>query len=203
METTEEPNADVATAPEGFIIDAICIKSGTDAFDEFASDEGPKHSILITANGTYDGYVVTGIGTSEVTVDDSGVAHDVSHIDYRLVEDDQLELQVVKAWEGDVDEADLDDVTVNFTIAVNGGAAVSGAGPVDVEDGDTVVITEEVIGLPDNCDYVSGLANPYTANASAAVDDLITLTVTNTVDCCECAAGTAYSRQDRRSDVRP
>ena len=103
-----------------------------------------------------------GSGRVEVTVDDSGVAHDVSHIDYRLVEDDQLELQVVKAWDGDVDEIDLDDVTVTFTIAVNGGTAASGAGPVDVEDGDSVVITELATGLPDNCSYESDLANLHT-----------------------------------------
>ena len=80
-------DADVATAPDGFIIDAICIKSGDDAFDVYASPEGPKHSILITADGTYDGYVVFGIGTDEVTVDDSAAAHGLSHLDYRLVED--------------------------------------------------------------------------------------------------------------------
>ena len=203
LETTD---ADVATAPDGYIIDAICIKSGDDAFDDYASHEGPKHSILITADGTYDGYVVSGIGTSQVTVDDSGAAHGLSHLDYRLVEDDQLQLQVEKAWAGD--EIDLAGVTVDFTIAVNGGTATEGTGPVDVEDGDSVVITEEASGLPDNCTYESDLAevSPYTVDPDYAVEDLITLTVTNTVDCVNVPQGlltvdkTAEATYDRDHD---
>ena len=203
LETTD---ADVATAPDGYIIDAICIKSGDDAFDDYASLEGPKHSILITADGTYDGYDVSGIGTSQVTVDDSGAAHGLSHIDYRLVEDDQLELQVDKVWAGD--EIDLAGVTVDFTIKVGNGAAVPGAGPVDVEEGDTVVITEEASGLPDNCTYESNLddVSPYIVDAEDAVDGLITRTVTNTVDCVNVPQGlltvdkTAEATFDRDHD---
>lgn len=91
----------VATAPEGFVIDAICIKSGEGTFG------GTTHSGLITADGTYDGFVVSGIGTDQVTVDDSGAAHDVSHIDYRVVEEPPIEpeglLAVVKTADGTFD----------------------------------------------------------------------------------------------------
>ncbi|MGH8944183.1 MAG: hypothetical protein ACRDWF_15305 [Acidimicrobiia bacterium] len=120
-----------------------------------------------------------------------------------------LELQVVKEWDGDVDEIDLDDVTVTFTIAVNGGTATEGAGPVDVEDGDSVVITELATGLPDNCSYESDLdeVSPYTVDPDDAnEDDLITLTVTNTVDCVNVPQGllsvdkTAEATFDRDHD---
>ena len=94
-----------------------------------------------------------------------------------------LQLEVEKAWAGD--EIDLEGVTVAFTIAVNDGAGTPGAGPVAVEEGDSVVITEDATGLPENCTYESDLADvsPYIVDAEDAEDGLITLTVTNTVDC--------------------
>ena len=67
------------TAPEGQVVEAICIKSGNDAI------EGEKHSGLITADTTVDGcYIVEGLGTDEVTVtrvDDSD-CKDISHVDF-------------------------------------------------------------------------------------------------------------------------
>ena len=49
-----------------------------------------------------------------------------------------------------------------------------------------MVITELATGLPHNCSYESDLdeVSPYTVDPDDAnEDDLITLTVTNTVDC--------------------
>lgn len=70
------------TAPPGEVITGVCIKSGDNTFP------GDKqHSELITTNGTFgnnDCFVVSGIGTSTVTVTKNPQASDcktVSHID--------------------------------------------------------------------------------------------------------------------------
>ena len=69
------------TAPEGQVVDAICIKSGEGAI------EGEKHSGLIIADGTIDDcYIVEGLGTDEVTVTrvDDEDCHGISHVDFRV-----------------------------------------------------------------------------------------------------------------------
>lgn len=71
----------VASVPEGYVITAICIKSGSGTFG------GVTHSNLITVDGVYSGYTVSGIGTSTVTVD-QGNQKDVSHIDFRKIGSD-------------------------------------------------------------------------------------------------------------------
>lgn len=95
-------NGGVAVAPDGFVIDAICIKSGDNAFPERAPDH--QHSALITADGTYgDGFTVEGIGTQTVTVSADG--KEVSHLDFSVVETPGPEglLSVEKTAEGTFD----------------------------------------------------------------------------------------------------
>ncbi len=81
---TECSNADETsvstpfTAPSGEIVTGVCIKTGESAFGEL------KHSELLTADGTYgnnDCYIVSGIGTSQVSVTENTDCKDVSHID--------------------------------------------------------------------------------------------------------------------------
>ncbi len=99
-----------ATAPEGFTITAVCIKTGEVAFGT------QKHSEIITVDGTYGNgidaddnalgcYTVAGIGTETVSVTITPLAYrgrnpnngnllscrDISHVDYVLTEDDDDE----------------------------------------------------------------------------------------------------------------
>ena len=80
---TECTNADETgvstpfTAPSGEIVTGVCIKAGNDTFAG-----GLKHSGLITVDGTYgdnDCFVVSGIGTSQVSVTVN--CKSVSHLD--------------------------------------------------------------------------------------------------------------------------
>ena len=80
---TECSNADETgvstpfTAPSGEIVTGVCIKAGNDTFAG-----GLKHSGLITVDGTYgdnDCFVVSGIGTSQVSVTVN--CKSVSHLD--------------------------------------------------------------------------------------------------------------------------
>ncbi len=72
------------TAPAGQIVTGVCIKSGDNTF---TGDK--QHSELITTNGTFgnnDCFVVSGIGTSTVSVTINPQASDckgVSHIDVK------------------------------------------------------------------------------------------------------------------------
>ncbi len=64
------------TAPSGEVVTGVCIKGGEGTFGDL------KHSILLTADGTYgtnDCFVVSGIGTSTVTV--TANCRSVSHLD--------------------------------------------------------------------------------------------------------------------------
>ncbi len=63
-------------APSGEIVTGVCIKGGNNTFGTL------KHSGLLTADGTYgtnDCFVVSGIGTSTVTV--TANCRSVSHLD--------------------------------------------------------------------------------------------------------------------------
>ena len=86
------------TAPAGFVISKIAIKSGNGAFsvpdpdnvDPGDDNTGDQHSGVIYANGTYGigaggpgtGYTVAGLGTGMVTVTKNAGAKDISHVDY-------------------------------------------------------------------------------------------------------------------------
>ncbi len=84
----ESPNANLTgndsilsfTAPDGNIIDGVCIKSGNNMFTP------DKHSTLL-GNGTYENgcYQISGVGTSAVTVERIGTPSDtcqgLSHVD--------------------------------------------------------------------------------------------------------------------------
>jgi hypothetical protein len=64
------------TAPTGFIVTGVCIKSGVQQFDnEMHSD--------VLANGIFDNgcYMVSGVGSDKVTVEKVGNCQDLSHID--------------------------------------------------------------------------------------------------------------------------
>ena len=67
------------TAQSGEVVTGVCIKSGVDTFAG-----NLKHSGLITVDGAYgndDCFIVSGIGTSEVSVTEDTDCKDVSHID--------------------------------------------------------------------------------------------------------------------------
>jgi len=61
----------------GNIITGVCVKSGNEALGAY------QHSVLITEDGTIaDCYVVSGIGTSKVTITEKEGCKDISHVDY-------------------------------------------------------------------------------------------------------------------------
>ncbi len=61
----------------GNIITGICIKSGSQAFPP------EQHSELITTNGLIEScYLVSGIGTSKVTITEEDGCKAISHVDY-------------------------------------------------------------------------------------------------------------------------
>jgi protocatechuate 3,4-dioxygenase beta subunit len=81
------------TAPAGFIITKVAIKSGNGAFGVPEPDNvnpgddnsGDQHSGVITVDGTYgtgNGFTVSGLGTGTVTVTKNTGTKDISHVDY-------------------------------------------------------------------------------------------------------------------------
>jgi hypothetical protein len=85
------------TAPAGFVISKIAIKSGNGAFgvpepdnvDPGDDNTGDQHSGVIYADSTYgtgNGFTVVGIGTGTVTVTKNAGTKDISHVDYMLQE---------------------------------------------------------------------------------------------------------------------
>jgi hypothetical protein len=83
------------TAPAGFVITKVAIKSGNGAFDVPEPDNvdpgddntGDQHSGVIYADGTYgvgNGFTVAGLGTGTVTVTKNAGTKDISHVDYML-----------------------------------------------------------------------------------------------------------------------
>ena len=110
-------DGEVATAPDGFIIDAICIKSGDGAFGAL------QHSGLITVDGNYgDGFTVSGLGTDTVTVTSTG--KEVSHLDYRVVEK-KGEIEVSKTAELTYDKEHKWDITKNAVWKADGSDVVN------------------------------------------------------------------------------
>lgn len=112
------------TAPAGEIVTGVCIKSGNDAF---AGGADPKHSGLLTVNGTYginDCFVVSGIGTAtvSVTIRTGAVGcHAVSHLD---VNTDPAPTPTVNKVVVNDDGGTA--VVGDFTLRVDGGAVTSG-----------------------------------------------------------------------------
>ena len=83
------------TAPAGFVITKVAIKSGSNSFavpspdnvDPGDDNTGDQHSGVIYANGTYglgNGFTVAGLGTGVVTVTKNAGTKDISHVDYML-----------------------------------------------------------------------------------------------------------------------
>lgn len=93
-----------------------------------------------------------------------------------------------KAWAGDDDELDLEQVTVTFTIGEGDDALVweLGDDPVELAAGTTLApITETVEGLPEECDYASNLEGSFTIPTDIEDGQAVVLVVTNTVDCAD------------------
>lgn len=90
------------TAPAGSTITKIGIKTGSGGTFPIENLTGvvgdantsEKHSPVIIADGTYSGYLVTGIGTGSVTVTNVGASQGrgISHIDYFLDDEDTNDL---------------------------------------------------------------------------------------------------------------
>jgi hypothetical protein len=166
---TEGQSQDLVTftAPAGFVVEAVCIKSGVTL-----GHTGPL------GNGTYDGdgnavadddpdacYVVSGVGTTTATVTRVGGGRDcqgISHVDFITVEAPAGELSVEKTatlaydrvCEWDVEkEADTERIVlgagesadINYTVTVTAECedGVDGEGTVS----GTITI-ENVGGLP-------------------------------------------------------
>jgi hypothetical protein len=115
-----------------------------------------------------------GNGQHTLTIDYQNA---ISHITFcvEVEESETFDLEVEKVWAGE--EVDLEGITVTFDFDPS---------DTGLEDGDVVTITEDVEGeLPEGCTYTSDLdeVSPYTVDATDAVDGVISLTVTNTVDC--------------------
>ena len=83
------------TAPAGFVITKVAIKSGSNSFavpspdnvDPGDDNTGDQHSGVIYVNGTYglgNGFTVAGLGTGVVTVTKNAGTKDISHVDYML-----------------------------------------------------------------------------------------------------------------------
>ncbi len=84
------------TAPSGFVVASVCIKSGDDSFGSL------KHSALIVSDGAYGSnncYTVAGIGTGMVTVTRgaSPPCKDISHVDYVTVAGGTPNVGIAKA----------------------------------------------------------------------------------------------------------
>ena len=103
-------------APDGYVIDAICIKSGENAFGDL------KHSALITADGVYSGFTVVGLGSEKVTVTAGAGIKDISHVDYSKVKEEPKESRVrfEKDWVGEIDEIADFEVMVTVTYTLDG-----------------------------------------------------------------------------------
>ena len=86
--------------------------------------------------------------------------------------------------------AEFDETDLVVTLLIDGEV-----GPVEVEDGQSVVITENVTGLPETCTYRSDIVSPYVVDSEDADDGVITVRVTNHVTC--------VVPEDKKDEVLP
>jgi protocatechuate 3,4-dioxygenase beta subunit len=102
------------TAPDGFVISKLAIKSGSGAFnvpdpdnvDPGDDNSGDQHSGVITVDGTYgtgNGYTVSGVGTGTVTITKNAGSKDISHVDYFREEQPSGEIRGMKFHDTDGD----------------------------------------------------------------------------------------------------
>lgn len=160
----------------------------TDTFGTIQSSSVGNGAITLNADGSwtnntsYDVFRIVlkvGSGVGDDVVHEPPVnpidltIQGLSHITFCFT-DPILELDLVKEWTGD----EFDDSELSVQLLIDGKG-----GPVEVEDGETVDISESVTGLPENCTYESDAPETYTVDEDDAVNGLITLTITNTVDC--------------------
>jgi hypothetical protein len=174
-------------ANERGITDATCWKytevQSSSAFVMPAEPDGEDWVLLVVKQGTTNFlYYDPEVGHSYPSVGPNAPGY--SHIIVCSVEEPEtFDLEVEKVWAGE--EVDLEGITVTFDFDPS---------DTGLEDGDVVTITEDVEGeLPEGCTYTSDLdeVSPYTVDATDAVDGVISLTVTNTVDCEETTTSTS------------
>jgi LPXTG-motif cell wall-anchored protein len=149
----------------------LCIKAGNGSTGIITADDSGK---------TLQQWLFT-LGI----VDGSGEAgRDVSHyvIYERIVTPPKVYVEFTKDWTGD----DIDLKNVDVTFVIDGKLNWKlGAKPAQVKPGKTYHVEEVVTGLPDNCDYSSDLKDSYTIPTDLKDGALVTIDVTNDVDCTE------------------
>lgn len=161
--------------------------------DSWQDETNDPHTINFTIAGLEAGQWVE-ISTKSGTnpVEDSGpygngsdsftsdLQQAISHVTLCVFEEEPLFLRIVKEWDGD----DINLEAVDLILLIDE-TPIEPLAEVEVQDGDIHEIREVVTGLPENCIYTSDPETPfeYTVDAEDAVDGLITLTITNTVEC--------------------
>jgi LPXTG-motif cell wall-anchored protein len=149
----------------------LCIKAGNGSTGIITADDSGK---------TLQQWLFT-LGI----VDGSGEAgRDVSHyvIYERIVTPPKVYVEFTKDWTGD----DIDLKNVDVTFVIDGKLNWKlGAKPAQVKPGKTYHVEEVVTGLPDNCDYSSDLKDSYTIPTDLKDGAIVTIDVTNDLDCTE------------------
>ena len=175
-------------APDGYVIDAICIKSGENAFGDL------KHSALITADGVYSGFTVVGLGSEKVTVTAGAGIKDISHVDYRKVKEEPKESRVrfEKDWVGEIDEIADFEVMVTVTYTLDGveyqTTFVEKSDWITVPAGKTLTYESESVDFGEgasSCDFKKKDISHHSFTAPYRHSKDKTITITNKVWCDE------------------
>jgi hypothetical protein len=175
-------------APEGYVIDAICIKSGEEAFGDL------KHSALITADGVYSGFTVVGLGTERVTVTAGAGIKDISHVDYSKVKEAPKESRVrfEKVWVGEIDEIADFEVMVTVTYTLDGveyqTTFAEKSEWITVPAGKTLTYESESVDLGEgvnSCDFKKEGISYHSFTAPYKYSKDKSITITNKVWCDE------------------
>jgi hypothetical protein len=145
------------------------------------------------ATGTSDVRTGSSFTTEGAIENPGGQAPAISYVVvYAVTEplpDEPIDLTfaLTKSWDGDIGDIDTDTLTVTFEIdaTVAEVAWTLGSAPLQVDEGQSItILAERVEGLPDDCTSTATLPGPYIVDASDAdADGLITLEVTNAIDC--------------------
>jgi hypothetical protein len=194
----------VINAPAGFVITKVAIKSGNNSFavpdpnnpDPGDDNTGDQHSGVITVDGTYglgNGFTVSGLGTSIVTVTKNAGTKDISHVDYFLGTTPQGRIIVEKQTnpDGSVETFEFDpSYSANFLLSdgQQNNSGVLAPGSYTVQElaklGWDLTNIQIVSGDTDNGSTIGGDADFDAGDNSATIDldagETITVRFTNT-----------------------
>jgi hypothetical protein len=194
----------IINAPAGFVVTKVAIKSGNDSFgvpepdnvDPGDDNTGDQHSGVITVDGTYglgNGFTVSGLGTSTVTVTKNAGSKDISHVDYFLGQAPQGRIIVEKQTnpDGSIETFEFDpSYAGNFFLSDdqqnNSGVLAPGSYTIEelAKAGWDLTNIEIVSGDTDNGSTIGGDADFDAGDTTATIDldagEVITVRFTNT-----------------------